>query len=222
MHNQTKLPFTQDNGINISPGFDTYVGVTRHFTRKLGKPYSNCLNDLLDPINAYGVILFGYFKNLNVTNYDQKFCFTLCYQDKLIDKCGCCDIITPTIRSAKYCASIIQMECLKSFESTFALSDLNELCGYGCPQQCNDIDYNLAVSTAVYPSLKYFKILQNSHHFPFTFDRHTTNYELTEFTRKGLLKLVINYDNLFYTTMNDVPTMDANSLIGFLGGQLGE
>jgi hypothetical protein len=35
------------------------------------------------------------------------------------------------------------------------------------------------------------------------------------------LKLIVNYDNLRYTSVDEVPAMNLNRLLGNLGGQLG-
>ena len=48
-HNQTKtlVPAIQlINGINIPPGYESYVSVNREFHSKLPSPYSNCIIDL--------------------------------------------------------------------------------------------------------------------------------------------------------------------------------
>ena len=120
IHNQSTLPYAIQSGINIKTGFETYVGINREFKNKLPSPFSNCLEDLTTS-NAYGKILFKYFDYLNVSYYDQNFCNTMCYQDKLIDICGCCDIITPSIRNASFCANDKEIKCLKQFNQFFSL-----------------------------------------------------------------------------------------------------
>jgi hypothetical protein len=44
---------------------------------------------------------------------------------------------------------------------------------------------------------------------------------LIEFCNKGFLKVIISYDNLYYTSVDEVPAMNLNDLLGNLGGQLG-
>ena len=35
------------------------------------------------------------------------------------------------------------------------------------------------------------------------------------------LKVIVSYDNLYYTSVDEVPSMTLNDLLGNLGGQLG-
>jgi hypothetical protein len=135
VHNQTKSPYTIINsGINIKPRGKRYVGINRQITNKLNGSYSDCLTDLT-PIKStlYSSTLFSYFNQLNVTYYDQKLCYNLCYQDKLIKKFGCADIIVPTINNADYCDTYETISCLQYFASAFRLSDINSFCENSCP-----------------------------------------------------------------------------------------
>jgi hypothetical protein len=221
IHNQTQLPFTSNKGINIQPGTKAYVTVNREFKNKLSSPYSDCLSDLSNPPNSYADSLFSHFDSLNVTLYDQDFCFTICFQDKLIDKCNCSDIITPTIRNAKYCETNDELECLNQFNDFFSKSDLNSLCENACPSQCQSIEYKLGLSTSSFPTLSYAKNIQTSHLNLNKFPSDINDTELIEFCNKGFLKVIISYENLYYTLIDEVPAMTLNDLLGNLGGQLG-
>lgn len=223
VHNQTDSPFTINSGITIKPGAKTYVGVNREFINKLNKPYSDCLTDLTPPTgNSYSSILFDYFKQLNITYYDQNFCYDLCYQDKLIKKCGCADIIVPTLNNADYCATSSTISCLKTFSSYFYNADIKSICESACPQQCKSIEYSLTVSSSGFPALNYLKLLQSSSTYQLMFPQNASDSELLEFARQGFLKLIINYENPYFTSIDESPTMDGTALFGFLGGQLGE
>ena len=192
----------------------------REFTNKLGSPYSNCLTDLTPP-NEYANELFGYFNELNVTYYDQTFCFKMCYQDKLIDSCSCCDIITPSIRNATYCSNSTELLCLANFFVIFATADLNSFCNNACPERCNTIEYHLSVSMAAFPTFSYLKNQQTTYRNAYMFPQNVNDAYLKKFGRQGFLKFTVNYDNLYYTSIDDSPAITANSLFGTIGGQLG-
>ncbi len=221
VHNQSEVHHTFDTGINISPGFETYVGIKRKFINKLSKPYSNCLTDLTNPSNGYAKLLYDYFNEVNVTYYDQDFCYTLCYQDKLIDACSCGDIIAPSLRHASFCAKESEIACLRKFNAYFTMSDINSLCQNACPEQCNKIEYDFHLSTSSFPTSNYLKLLQTSSSYENFFPQNVSDLELSSFARQGFLKVIVNYDDLYFTAINDNPAMDSNSLFGFLGGQLG-
>jgi hypothetical protein len=223
VHNQTESTYTIDDGVTIQPGLKTYVGINRQFTNKLDKPYSDCLKHLtVLKDNHYSSQLVSYFKQLNVTYYDQSFCYKLCYQDKLINNCGCADIKTVTLNGTLFCASDQELDCLNSFDEMFSLSDIKIFCEGACPQQCNSIEYDLKLITSGFPALNYLKLLQSSSAYFSMFPQSVTDAELMDFSRGGFLKVIVNYDNPYYTTIDENPAMDSTSLFGFLGGQLGE
>ncbi len=220
VHNQSTVPFTLRSGIYIPAGYETYVGVNRVITNKMGKPYSECLEGLTSD-NTYAKKLFGYFNDLNVTYYDQQFCFTLCYQDKLINECGCCDINTPIIKNSKYCASDTEMKCMKNFDANFSKSDMNVICESACAEQCDSVEYKLDVSQATFPTLTYLKVLQTDYNNGDIFPQNVPDSELKEFGRENFLKIIVNYDNLYYTLIEESPSMTSEGLFANVGGNLG-
>ena len=220
VHNQSDMIFTLPPGINIPTGFTTFVGIDRNCINKLSQPYSNCLTGLI-PQNQYAQVLFGYFSDLNVTYYDQNLCFKLCFQDRLIDKCKCSDIITPPIRNSAYCFTDVDIKCLKEYYAAFSTNDINAICDYACPEQCNVIDYALTTSSKSYfPNLIYLKDQQTSSK-GYMFPQNLSDTDLTSFARQGFLKVIINYKNLYYTSFDDNPAMQSSDLFGAVGGQLG-
>ena len=222
IHNQSTIPYTLSTEISIQSGFETYVGISRVFKNKLGTPYSDCISTFKSS-DTYVNKLFGYFKELNVTYYDQEFCFTLCYQDKLLSKCGCLDITTPTINGAFYCANDTEVTCLQEFNSYFTTTDIQSLCH--CPQQCNTIEYDLKLSASTFPTYTYMYNLatntDTSLKLPLYYNQNLSSTELMDYAKKGVLKLVINYDNLYYTSYDDSPSITPDTLFGNIGGQLG-
>jgi hypothetical protein len=209
-------------GIGIQTGIRTYVGISREFTSKLNGSYSDCLDGLYSE-KWYAQKLFTYFNDLGVTSYDQNFCYTMCFQDKLIDKCDCQDIRTPLIRNSTYCFNSIQIECLNEFDRFYAVTDLNELCENACPQKCTAMSYNLETASKFnFPTLSYLHFLQASEEsISSKFPVETSDTFSKEFARNGFLKVVVNYDNLYYTSFRESPSVTANDMFGLIGGQLG-
>ena len=197
------------------------ISIDREKIDKLSHPYSNCLVDLKNPPNNYASILFDYMNRMDIYNYDQNFCFTICYQDKLINECKCQETVTPRIRKSKYCANTSEIECLRIFNTKYTTSDINSFCENACPQQCNTFNYLLQTSKVSYPSFKYLKLLQTSSYYPRKFPQNVSDSELIEFARNGLVKFSINNANSYITCISETPVMDSNQLFAFLGGQLG-
>lgn len=131
------------------------------------------------------------------------------------------DISTPLIKNSNYCVNESEIECLYAFDSFFTLTDINALCESACPKQCHTIDYKLVTnSMATFPTLTYLRnqLAGNWSNYMFP---NTSDSALIEFAKNGFLKLIINYDNLYYTSIDEVPVMSSSALFGYIGGQLG-
>jgi hypothetical protein len=127
-----------------------------------------------------------------VTYFDQDFCFTLCFQDKLIHKCNCTDLVPPTILNFTYCETVNEFKCLNNFNDFFSKSDLNRLCENACPSRCQSIEYKLGLSTSSFPILSYAKSIQASHLNLNKFPNYINDTELIEFCNKGFLKVIVS------------------------------
>lgn len=219
VHNQSRPKYVAD-GLNIPTGHETFIGVHRSFISKQEKPYSDCLMNL-KPFSDYSKILFGYFTEMNASYYDQGFCFELCYQDKLIDKCNCCDISTSIIRNSTYCVTDEQLECENEFDEMFAMSNKNLFCESACPQQCNEFNYDTTYNMATFPTSSYLRYLSQDEFTSRFFPQGQSESNLTEFARQSFLKIIVNYDNLYYTSIEENPQTTFETLLGNIGGQLG-
>lgn len=86
VHNQSKTPSFYDGSL-LSAGTQSFVEVQRIFSSHLEKPYSDCTKDITIDYPSKivkSMLNAGYA-------YNQKDCFYACFQNYLIDKCGCYD-----------------------------------------------------------------------------------------------------------------------------------
>jgi hypothetical protein len=97
---------------------------------------------------------------------------------------------------------------LNSFKNIFSKSDLNSLCDNACKDRCQSIEYKLSFSYSAFPTLSYAQDINNS--FSRFFPGTDTDDKLMDFFKKGFLKLIVNYDNLRYTSVDEVPAVTAN------------
>ena len=222
VHNQTEKAVALKQGINIKTGANTYVAVQRQFTKKQSSPYSTCLIDLtyFKNFNSYSSVLYGYFKLFNVDYYDQNFCQKLCYQDKLITECSCSSITTPPIPDTHYCLSDTEVLCLDKFNTLFSTSDLNVFCDSACLEKCDVIEYQTSITMSNFPSLTYLQNLQSGYKSKL-FPKDSSDTKLLSFAQQGFLKVVINYDTLYYILLAESPQYSLYDFIGLIGGQLG-
>jgi hypothetical protein len=191
--------------------------VKKKSIKKLGHPYSDCVKSFRWN-NEYSKKIYEIFKQFNVSYYDQNLCLNICYQDKLIEKCNCSDIMTPKIKNNRYCITNTDINCMNKFEVFFtSRADLNEICESACPQQCLTEEFNLITSMATFPTLDYVKNLQIEDFNGFFFPKNVSDYELMEFSRAGFLKLIVNYNSLYHEKINEIPKVTPESLFGTLG-----
>ena len=224
VHNQSDNPVTVERGINIAPGGETYVAIDRKITTHLSSPYSSCITSYANSIETYMKKLAAYSASLGINYYDQNFCFTLCQQDQLLSYCGCISISTPKINNATYCETDTQIECMGRFVKNFTTSNIVNLCK--CPQQCETQEFAVTTSFAKFPTYKYLKLLATNaatqQYFPSNITDNITLDGLIKFADIGFMKVIINYDNLYYTKYEDESMKTIDSIMGEIGGEFGK
>jgi len=144
--NNSFKPIIKYEGIEISTGQVTNIGITRTFYSKLSKPYGNCRPYVETPSDGdsdyykYTVLLGKYTRNL---------CFEVCFQYQYaIAKCHCADpSINSNVNKTTVCA-YKDLECLSNSRKEFSSSS----CEIDCPEACDRIDYSYRVSTSYYPT----------------------------------------------------------------------
>lgn len=112
VHNQTHRPDFSE-GILITPGTQTFVGIGRSFSSHLEYPYSNCVHEINTnhPSKLVKSILATDYK------YTQEICFMACYQVLLNNRCSCFDfgsvlpMSTFTSQNLTPCVNSSQMTC---------------------------------------------------------------------------------------------------------------
>ncbi len=76
-------------------------------------------------------------------------------------------------------------------------------------------------SKAYFPNLFYLRDQQTSDLKGYLFPKNQSDADLIQFARQGFLKLIVNYESLYYTSIDDNQAMSSNDLFGAIGGQLG-
>jgi hypothetical protein len=115
-----------------------------------------------------------------------------------------------------------QLTCLKNFIASFTIQDLNEYCGGACVEKCETIDYIIdTTSVASYPTLSYLQTLELSPTTTSLFPQGATTSELVDFARSSLIKIVVNYDETYYSHVQEIPDFDVDTLLGSIGGNVG-
>ncbi|RNA22233.1 acid-sensing ion channel 1 isoform X2 [Brachionus plicatilis] len=233
INNQTSPVRITDPGIELSPGTQTNIAVNRMFIYKLPQPYSDCVENTAQSSLDHKDNLVQMTFEMN-HNYTQSFCLELCYESYLLNECNCSDgDITDLIGNySDPCHADKQsLLCFYDMKSKFFDWNFNENCKMSCPIECERVTFKIAsLSTAVFPSLFYEKILLNNSFIKQKFkidskslgqeyDDESTGYY--EDFRKSLLSVNIYYDTDTYEKVTETPETSFGTLLANLGGQFG-
>jgi hypothetical protein len=187
-----------DGGIYGALGVEAYVAISRTFISKRSEPYSNCISDL-EPFSDYSARLFGYFNDLNATQYDQELCIKLCFQDKLIERCSCASLVVKTMNGTQYCETDTEIQCEKEFDNLFSFSDPDLFCEDVCKEECESQKFGYTISFSKFPT-----------------QRNTVSHA----NKTVLLRFIVNYKEITCTQILESPAITFEKFLGELGGQI--
>jgi hypothetical protein len=95
---------------------------------------------------------------------------------------------------------------------------LYSLCNSGCPEKCDTVEYILETSFSTYPALSKLKEFQDK--YPLLIPQNVSDAELIDFVERGLIKLNINYKDIYYNSIVENPAITAVYLVSSLRGNL--
>ena len=145
--NTSNRPIFKYEGIEITPGFITNIGITRNFYYKKSSPYGNCRESVMMPMSTDSVF---YKYTMKMGKYTRNQCYEICFQYVYaIPNCGCADAsIGSNVNNITICSYGPNQACLDIQRASFSSS----VCDSYCPEACERIDYTFKVSTSKYPT----------------------------------------------------------------------
>lgn len=199
-------------GIGLMPGTLNSIILKKTIVRNLPRPFSNCEDSL-----SYKSELIEFIKSSGYS-FRQKDCHGLCIQKEINKNCRCNHLDYP-----KYCDKI--PSCLSYNENVCSASVsvnftdfLEKQCLKFCPLECENVNYEISTSSVAYPTDSYAQILRGIDHFKkIDPNREFTNQQIKE----SLIKVVIKFDDLRYTNIEQMPAISGIDLISSVGGTLG-
>ena len=146
--NDSSQPMIKYEGIEISPGHVTNIGITRTFYEKLPSPYSECRPNPLEP--ALSTDSYYYKLTVDMGIYKQNQCFEICFQySYAIPVCNCSDpSVNSNVNRVRVCSFGIDQQCLNIQRSEFSSAN----CLADCPDVCDRPSYMYEASVSKYPS----------------------------------------------------------------------
>ncbi|XP_075439642.1 epithelial sodium channel subunit alpha-like [Ascaphus truei] len=204
LHGQGKMPFPEDEGVNVPPGQESDIGVVKVHVKRLEEPYSSkCSN---------GENIKNYYADVYGTNYSREACMKSCAQTKMIKNCGCrmwefplgsdvplCNISEPPVN-----------HCVEMYE--YKLSHDQLKCH--CPLQCEEEIFELTLSASQWPSSVYLDSFSKRL-------SRSRGYQDAQSIRDNVIKVVVYYQQLNYELIEEVPSMQLVDLFSSIGGLMG-
>ncbi|CAF0856066.1 unnamed protein product [Brachionus calyciflorus] len=191
--------------ITVSPKVETNVAIKRSFTKQMPIPHSQCDPDTQDP-SKYDSDLFKRVHEM-YKSYRSSICFDYCYQKLLISECGCNQVKFESNFSSVYCLSEEENKCLlKQYQKFNSGNYIRDNCIPKCPLECETMSFKKTISFSLYPNDQADLELSKF-------------YNLKEGKYSDDVALVnIYYDELGYTQMVELSTLDFPILLSNLGG----
>lgn len=224
IHDSEEDPNPEEQGIDISPGYETQVSMDKTSLQRLPPPYKDRCTE------------YRSFDACETTPANQMDCIRSCVHRTSMSECGCVDPFLPVYKGTVLCnlKNGTQMTCLdKTFEG-MKENGLPCVCTY----PCTSTTYNLQLSTAIlsYPTdLEDFDWTPEdptwNYFTPFDcgiFKRSTDNLRsgpnrrnrVRRSTHESYAKLKVFYGSLKHTIYTQKPMFSESELYGQLGGNL--
>ena len=144
--NNSNKPLIKYEGIEVSTGASTNIGISRTFYSRLSIPYGNCRNDVKTPLSTDS----DYYRyTVQIGRYTRNQCYEVCFQYKYaIPNCNCSDSsVESNVNNVTPC-SYIQQYNLTVQRGKFSSSN----CDAECPEVCERVEYFTKVTSSSYPT----------------------------------------------------------------------
>ncbi|XP_077861955.1 epithelial sodium channel subunit alpha-like [Saccoglossus kowalevskii] len=194
-------PIPWSEGITITPGKVTSLGIKEVRIAREPEPYGNCTREY-----EYNSIYGDY--------YDKKACEETCIQDTMMKHCGCVD----TMLRNKFprCKLLDRTQDIcKQMIYYFALK---QALNCECKQPCNESWYEFSASHSLWPSDIYLKHLLTQIHYD---NPKTKGIQDFETASKNLVRLDVYFEALNYESITERPAITEQNLLSDIGGTLG-
>uniref|UniRef100_A0A7M4FRN0 Sodium channel epithelial 1 subunit delta n=1 Tax=Crocodylus porosus TaxID=8502 RepID=A0A7M4FRN0_CROPO len=199
IHNYNQTPFLEHEGFDIRPGIATTIGIQQDEVHRLGGNYGKCTVNG-DDVNV---------KLLYKSSYTLQACVHSCFQNIMIQHCGCGYYYYPLPPDAEYCNYNKHPAWGHCFYQLYnRLADHHLSCFNKCPKPCRSVTSAEDTYSPEAPAMG--RLLCR--------DR-TLLIASTLLRRKDIAKVTIFYHQLNYQSVNESPLLTLNLLLSSMGSQ---
>ena len=209
--NSSYSTYYLDDGIFLSPGYNTYISMDREFKSSLAKPYSDCEIDSNSPLFIPGYDIYNLIAESEYA-YSQQLCIMQCNQKYLINKYNCTSFHFLSLYNVSFCSFPV-MDLIDQSDNFD-----NRKCFPQCPLECNQNLFKTAISAYQLKVNKEVSRIQKNSNLASDFINRSIDVSTVE---QSLVKVVIYYGSLSFTETTELPRVDLVTLLGSIGGNLG-
>ncbi len=199
-----------NEGYEVAPGFETNFEISRHFSYKLSRPYSDCLKES----ESFDSKFYREIINLN-KSYQQSDCFFLCLNQLASQSCN--SLINSSLNfntNLSYNTDLLAFsKCYFNYSTYWLNNNFQAMCSQFCPIECSRQAYSVATSFSKFPMLKYAADKMNNLNARFG------GYDFLK--NSNFLAVNIYYKDLTYSIIREEPKTGIFDLISNIGGLLG-
>jgi hypothetical protein len=217
VNNQSSSISKAFDGLDVSTGTETSVAITKTISHQLPFPYSGCYNDkeTNDYIGKHDSNLIKEMKTINMS-YSQNGCFELCFQQFIIDQCGCHLPSTYSFSSEYPCINILDMFCFYRKYETYFDSYFGTHCQKLCPTSCQSVKHSYSTSYSDFPSRMSLSLLFENENKIKKYYNEKKVFNLSSI-KNEMINLNFYYDDLKYIRTSEIPNMTITQLISSIG-----
>ncbi|KAG8200392.1 hypothetical protein JTE90_028569 [Oedothorax gibbosus] len=191
VHDPYKEPIAQDIGINVSPGFETTLGLSMTSMIRLESPY-------IDHCKKYG------------RGDSKRQCDISCNEKKIFSRCGCLPPSKTQLDShVNTCdlSNVMKLCCQHLVGYKSESVEFNVTCD--CPLECVSSDFEIKISSGMWPT-------QVRH----LASKEYANLSVEDVS-STVLKLKLYFDTLERLTYEQKPMFEDSEVLSQIGGQMG-
>ncbi|GFN85508.1 acid-sensing ion channel 1, partial [Plakobranchus ocellatus] len=221
IHNIGEFPNPYSEGLSVSAGMETFIGLKKVNIERQKHPYGDCVEN-------------EDFENVYNLKYTQRTCQAFCLQKSIIETCDCFDAenddIFKRLANAKMidvknttmgytpCRTTQESACLRSQVSQFQNGEFS----CECPSPCEESLYNKALSSKAWPTTEYASILvEYLCSLVNETDCETYRQRSRSEIASSFLKMVIYYEDLNYENITEEVDYETFQFVSDVGGTIG-
>ncbi|CAG9529650.1 unnamed protein product, partial [Cercopithifilaria johnstoni] len=207
IHSPTDFPFPDTFGYSAPVGFASSFGLKKHVVQRLSAPYGDCQQEKKMDSSVY---IYGDY------DYNPEGCHRSCFQNTLLDKCGCGDPRFPVPKGRTHCSAFnaTARGCLD--RAIAEIGDfhriMDRLTDCHCKQLCENEVYSVTFSTSKWPSDA--SDLGNC-------NPNMNDEECRKYYRENAAMVEVYYEQLNYELLKESEAYGLANLLADVGGHLG-